>query len=233
MTLPGLGIPVGEPAINPVPRQMMTAEVRALTDADMDITISVEGGRELAERTFNSRVGVVDGISIIGTSGIVSPLSNDAFIRSIGRELQVARAMSCTAVGLASGKRGETALLEREPGLRVVHYGNFIGESLRQAHELGFSRAVVGIMIGKAVKLAEGHLDTHSHKVLMNKDFLAGVARSVGVADADAVLQPVTMARELWALLPPAFFDRLRDLCMQHCRTVFPTGTLEINILEQ
>lgn len=233
VTLPGLGIPVGEPAINPVPRQMMTAEVRALTDAPVDITISVEGGRELAERTFNSRVGVVDGISIIGTSGIVSPLSNDAFIRSIGRELQVARAMGCTAVGLASGKRGETALLEREPGLRVVHYGNFIGESLRQAHELGFSRAVVGIMIGKAVKLAEGHLDTHSHKVLMNKDFLAGVARSVGVADADAVLQPVTMARELWALLPPAFFERLHDLCMQHCRTVFPTGTLEINILEQ
>lgn len=233
VTLPGLGIPVGGPAINPVPRQMMEAEVRALTDEPLDITISVEGGRALAERTFNSRVGVVDGISIIGTSGIVSPLSNEAFIRSIGRELQVARAMGCTAVGLASGKRGETALLEREPTLRVVHYGNFVGDSLRQAHELGFTRVVLGIMIGKAVKLAEGHLDTHSHKVLMNKAFLVDVARQVGVADAETLLAPVTMARELWALLPPSFFARLHDLCMQHCRSVFPTGTLEINILEQ
>lgn len=233
VTLPGLGIAVGEPAVNPVPRQMMTAEVRALTDADVDITISVEGGRELAGRTFNSRVGVVGGISIIGTSGIVAPLSNDAFVRSIGRELEVARAMGCTAVGLASGKRGETALTEREPSLRVIHYGNFVGDSLGMAHRLGFRRVVVGIMIGKAVKLAEGHLDTHSHKVLMNKDFLARVARSVGVSDAKAVLQPVTMARELWALMPPAFFEALRHLCMQHCRTVFPTGTLEIHILEQ
>ena len=233
VTLPGLGIPVGGPAINPVPRQMMEAEVRALTDAPLDITISVEGGRELAERTFNSRVGVVDGISIIGTSGIVSPLSNEAFIRSIGRELQVARAMGCNAIGLASGKRGETALLEREPTLRVIHYGNFVGDSLRQAHELGFTRVVLGIMIGKAVKLAEGHLDTHSHKVLMNKAFLIDVAHQVGVADAEELLAPVTMARELWTLLPPAFFARLHDLCIQHCRTVFPTGTLEINILEQ
>ena len=176
---------------------------------------------------------MVDGISIIGTSGIVSPLSNEAFISSIGRELQVARAMGCTAVGLASGKRGETALLEHEPTLRVIHYGNFVGDSLRQAHELGFSRVVLGIMIGKAVKLAVGHLDTHSHKVLMNKDFLIDVAHQAGVADADVLLAPVTMARELWALLPPAFFARLHDLCMQHCRTVFPSGTLEINILEQ
>lgn len=233
VTLPGLGIAVGEPAVNPVPRQMMTAEVRALTDADLDITISVEGGRKLAERTFNSRVGVVDGISIIGTSGIVAPLSNEAFVRSIGRELEVARAMGCTAVGLASGKRGETALTEREPSLRVIHYGNFVGDSLQMAHRLGFRRVVVGIMIGKAVKLAEGHLDTHSHKVLMNKAFLARVARSVGVRDAASRLQPVTMARELWALMPPAFFEALHDLCMQHCRTVFPTGTLEIHILEQ
>ena len=136
VTLPGLGIAIGEPAINPVPRQMMTAEIRALTDAPVDVTISVEGGRELAQRTFNSRVGVVDGISIIGTSGIVSPLSNEAFISSIERELQVARAIGCTSVCLASGKRAETALLQQEPTLRVVHYGNFVGDSLRLAARL-------------------------------------------------------------------------------------------------
>ncbi|MCR4994054.1 MAG: cobalt-precorrin-5B (C(1))-methyltransferase CbiD [Bacteroidales bacterium] len=232
VTLPGLGIPVGEPAINPTPRQMMTAEVRALTDADVEITLSVEHGRQLAERTFNARVGVVDGISIIGTSGIVHPLSNEAFVESIGRELQVARAMGCDAVGLASGKRGEEALLALEPSLRVIHYGNFIGETLARAHALGFRRAVLGIMIGKAVKLAEGHLDTHSHKVLMNTRFLTDVAATVGVADAASRLHGLTMARELWSLMPPAFFDRIQTLCLHHCRTVFPTGNLEVHLIK-
>lgn len=231
MTLPGLGLPVGEPAINPVPRQMITEAVRELTDLPLDITISVEHGRELAERTFNPRVGVVDGISIIGTSGIVKPLSNDAFIESIGRELQVARAMGHEAVGLASGKRGEEALLAVEPSLRVIHYGNFIGAALAKAHALGFRRVVLGIMLGKAVKLAEGHLDTHSHKVLMNKDFLAKVAAEAGVADGVAILDGITLARELWTLMPAAFFDRLQQHCYATCRPVFPDGVLEINII--
>lgn len=232
VTLPGLGIPVGEPAINPVPRQMITEAVRSLTDQDLDITISVENGRELAERTFNPRVGVVDGISIIGTSGIVQPLSNEAFIESIGRELEVARALGCEAVGLASGKRGEEALLAVEPSLRVIHNGNFIGDSLKKASALGFRRVVLGIMIGKAVKLAEGHLDTHSHKVTMNKAFLAEVATAAGVAEATAKLESITMARELWDLMPPAFFDRIHTLCLHYCRTVFPDGTLDIQLVK-
>ena len=231
VTLPGLGIPVGEPAINPVPRQMMTEAVRALTDLALDITISVEHGRELAERTFNPRVGVVDGISIIGTSGIVKPLSNDAFIESIGRELQVARAMGCEAVGLASGKRGEEALQAKEPALRVIHYGNFIGAALEKARALGFRRVVLGIMLGKAVKLAEGHLDTHSHKVLMNKAFLAAVAAEAGVNDGAAILKDITLARELWTLMPPVFFDLLRQHCYETCRSVFPDGDLDIHII--
>lgn len=231
VTLPGLGIPVGEPAINPVPRQMMTEAVRALTDQPLDITISVEHGRELAERTFNPRVGVVGGISIIGTSGIVKPLSNDAFIESIGRELEVARAIGCEAVGLASGKKGEEALLAEEPDLRVIHYGNFIGAALAKAHALGFQRLVLGIMLGKAVKLAEGHLDTHSHKVLMNKAFLAEVASEAGVNDATAILDGITLARELWTLMPPTFFDKLRQLCYESCRSVFPDGDLAIKII--
>ena len=230
VTLPGLGIPVGEPAINPVPRQMIESEVRALTDAAVDITISVEGGRELAKRTFNERVGVVDGISIIGTSGIVHPLSNEAFIQSISREMEVARAMGFKTIGLASGKQGEEALVAREPELRVIHYGNFIGAALQCAYELGFNRVVLGIMIGKAVKLAEGHMDTHSHKVLMNKTFLAEVAAQAGVKDAAKILDGVSMARELWALMPPAFFKRLQDLCYEHCRKVFPKGELEITL---
>lgn len=231
VTLPGLGIPVGEPAINPTPRKMMTDTVRSFTDQDIDITISVADGEALAERTFNHKVGVVGGISIIGTSGIVSPLSNEAFIESIGRELEVARAIGCDAIGLASGKRGEEALLQMEPSLRVLHYGNFIGESLKRAHKLGFHRAVIGIMLGKAVKLAEGHLDTHSHKVAMNKEFLCEVAQSAGVDNAKTILDSITMARELWNLMPQAFFDRIHELCLQHCRSVFPNNDLQIHLI--
>jgi len=232
VTLPGLGVAVGEPAVNPVPRQTIAAELRNLTDSGVAVTISVQGGRQLAERTFNSRVGVVGGISIIGTSGIVSPLSNEAFVESIGRELVVARAIGCKEIGLASGKRGEEALIRQEPLLRVIHYGNFVGESLQKAHQLGFRRVVIGIMIGKAVKLAEGNLDTHSHKVVMNRDFVGRVAESAGVENARQVVDGINMARELWEVMPPAFFEEIRRLCHSHCRKVFPSGELVIRIFE-
>jgi len=231
VTLPGLGIPVGGPAINSTPREMMMREVRALTPRDVDITISVEGGAQLAKQTFNPRVGVVDGISIIGTSGIVSPLSNEAFIQSIGRELQVARAIGCSEIGIASGRKGEEALQRREPQLRVIHYGNFIGDTLQQAHRLGFRRVVLGIMLGKAVKLAEGHLDTHSHRSVMNLDFLYRVARECCPGTDAEPIRHITMARQLWALMPPAFFRQIERLCLQHCRTVFPIGELEILLI--
>ena len=86
-------------------------------------------------------------------------------------------------------------------------------------------------MLGKAVKLAEGHLDTHSHKVLMNKAFLAAVAAEAGVSDGAAILTDITLARELWTLMPPAFFDLLRQHCYETCRTVFPDGDLDIHII--
>ena len=228
VTLPGLGIPVGEPAINATPRRMIEYEVRAITHDDVDITLSVEGGEELARRTFNSRVGVVDGISIIGTSGIVHPLSHEAFVESIGRELEVAVAMGQTAIGLATGKAGEDTLYRYEEGLRVVLCGNLIGEALARAHALGFGRVVLAIGIGKAVKLAEGHLDTHSHKVVMNKEFISQVARETAGDEAAEAVAHITLARELWDVMPESFFARIQMLCLAHCRTVFPTRKLEI-----
>ena len=228
VTLPGLGIPVGEPAINATPRRMIEHEVRAITHDDVDITLSVEGGEELARRTFNPRVGVVDGISIIGTSGIVHPLSHEAFVESIGRELEVAKALGQTAIGLATGKAGEDTLCRYEEGLRVVLCGNLIGEALARAHALGFGRVILAIGIGKAVKLAEGHLDTHSHKVVMNKDFISHVARETAGDEAAETVAHITLARELWDVMPEAFFERIRQLCLAGCRTAFGAGELEM-----
>ena len=226
VTLPGLGIPVGGPAINVTPRRMMEKVIKTVTNQPVDITISVENGEEIARKTFNPKVGVINGISIIGTSGIVSPLSNEAFIESIGRELEVAKAIGCKAIGIASGKKGETYLKNEYPGLRVIHYGNFVGETLKKVKALGFEKVVVGIMIGKAVKLAEGNLDTHSHKVVMNKEFL----KSIADVNAHAI-DSVSMARELWDVMPQSFFDRVKDLCYKHCRSVYADGDLEIKLI--
>lgn len=225
VTLPGLGLPVGEPAINPTPRRMIENEVAGLTDACVDVTISIENGRELAQKTFNSRVGVVDGLSIIGTSGIVKPLSNEAFVESIRREMQVAKAVGCREIGLVSGMKGER-MLTKEKQMRCIHYGNFIGEALKATHSVGISNVTLAIMIGKAVKLAEGHLDTHSHKVQMNKTFLSSLA-----PEYSDKIESITMARELWTFMPDSFFEKIKELCMTNCRKVFPDGEIKILLL--
>ncbi len=233
VTLPGLGIPVGGPAVNPTPRKMIENELRAIVESTPSlldrtggeaflVTISVENGAEIALKTFNHKVGVVGGISIIGTSGIVSPLSNEAFVQSIRRELDVAWAIGCRTIGLVAGMKSEKAL----EGIRCVHYGNFVGEALKAAREIGFEDVHIAIMIGKAVKLAEGHLDTHSHKVLMNQEFIRKVAEGLGLE-----YKEVDMARDLWNTMPPAFFEEIRRLCYKTCRTVYKEGKLTINLV--
>ena len=230
VTLPGLGLPIGGPAINRVPRQMMERNLSALYDGGLDVTISVPGGRELAQRTFNPKLGIVDGISIIGTSGIVRPFSNEAFVEAIRREIEVAMAIGARQLVINSGAKSEAFLKARYPDLppqAFVHYGNFIGETLKIAAELQVPQVVMGIMLGKAVKLAEGHLDTHSKSVLMNKTFLQEVAAAAGCSPAAAqAIDRLTLARELWHGLPPEdarrFLSAILARCRNLCFTVYP-----------
>lgn len=230
VTLPGLGLPIGGPAINRVPRQMMEQNLSALYDGGLDVTISVPGGRELAQRTFNPKLGVVDGISIIGTSGIVRPFSNEAFVEAIRREVEVAVAVGSPMLVINSGAKSETFLKARFPELppqAFVHYGNFIGETLKIAADLRLPKVVMGIMLGKAVKLAEGHLDTHSRSVVMNKVFLKEVATEAGCSLAAAeAIERLTLARELWKGLGDAdarrFFSAILDRCYAACAPVYP-----------
>ena len=240
VTLPGLGLPVGGPAINRVPRQMMERELTALCDSGLDVTISVPGGRELAGRTFNPKLGVVDGISIIGTSGIVRPFSNEAFVDAIRKEIEVAKAVGVRHLVINSGAKSEAFLKKRFPDLppqAFVHYGNFIGETLRIAVALGVPQVTMGIMLGKAVKLAEGHLDTHSKSVVMNKVFLREVAAGAGCSPAAAAaIDRLTLARELWHGLSGddavRFFSALLDRCAAACATVCPRpGQTNLTIL--
>lgn len=242
VTLPGLGIEIGEPAINPTPRRMIEKELRQLADYGFNVKISVENGREIAKRTFNEKVGVIDGISIIGTSGIVSPFSNEAFIESIRRELKVAKAVGCSEIVMVSGMKSERILREQYANANAskeerqqsasrryyIHYGNFIGETLKAAQDYAFTKVTLGIMIGKAVKLAEGHLDTHSHKVQMNKSFLKDIA-----PEYEDSINKITMARELWDIMPAAFFETLERMCYQHCSNVYTRGQLDVRIIKE
>lgn len=252
VTLPGLDSAIGEPSINKTPRMMMKREVYKVfrhhqdklpgmsLKTGVDITISVPNGEELALKTFNPKLGIVGGISIIGTSGIVKPFSSEAFVASIRREVLVAKALGCERIVINSGAKSERFIKGLYPDLpsqAFIHYGNFIGETIKIAADLDFKYVTMGIMIGKAVKLAEGSLDTHSKKVVMNKEFLSEMAKQAGCSEdiADAI-QDITMARQLWDIIPKqgnSFFSLLKDKCQHVCSPLLPNGELTIFLIDE
>ena len=231
-TLPGFDFPPGEPAINKVPREMMRKNI----SENVRITIFVPNGEEIARRTFNPRLGIEGGISIIGVSGIVKPFSEEAFIDSIRKCMTVAKASGSERVVINSGGKSERfvkALYPDLPQQAFVEYGNYIGETLKMAHELGFTSVTLGVMLGKAVKLAEGHLDTHSRKAVMNKAFVGQMLSEAGcVID----LSHITLARELWEKLPAdklgAFAATIIRHCSTYCNPLLPNGTLTILLID-
>lgn len=244
VTLPGLGLKVGGPAINATPRKMIRQELIPLLpspDSVAIVTVSVPGGEELAKRTFNPKLGIIGGISIIGTSGIVRPFSSDAFIASIRKEASVAKAIGCETLVINSGAKSERylrSLYASLPPQSFVHYGNFIGETLKIAADLGFKQVILGIMIGKAVKLAEGFLDTHSKKVVMNKGFLQDVAKETKCEEATVdAINRITLARELWELLAEKeqnrFFPLLLQKCKSYCAPILPDGELTLLLISE
>lgn len=249
VTLSGLGLEIGSPAINDTPRRMIEDNVRLCLEMahipkqpnPIAITISVPRGEEIARRTFNPRLGIEGGISIIGTSGIVKPFSSEAFIDSIRKSMEVGRATGSSRIVINSGAKSEKYVRGYYPQLPAqafIHYGNFIGETLKIAADLEIHQVTLGIMMGKAVKLAEGNLDTHSKQVTMNKDFLRQVASAAGCGEyAQSVIERITLARELWTLLSAddlqAFCTRLLQLCHQHCDPLLPEGELTILLISE
>ena len=230
VTLSGLGLDIGEPAINPAPRENIRKELSLLYNGGLDVTISIENGKDLAEKTFNPRVGVVGGLSIIGTTGIIRPFSHEAFIDCIRRELDVAIAMQCETIAVNSGGKSERfmkSLYPKLPPHAFIHYGNAIGEILEIGREKNVPEMVIGIMLGKAVKLAEGNMDTHSHKVTANKEYLKKLAKEAECSDyALVAIENFNLARELPSLLNESdssrFFQKLLSQCHKHCVEIFP-----------
>jgi cobalt-precorrin-5B (C1)-methyltransferase len=215
---------------------MIVNELSLLYGGGLDVTISVPEGEALALKTFNPKLGIIGGISIIGTSGIVKPFSSEAFVDAIRKEVEVAYAVNTERLVINSGAKSEKYVRSLYPNLppqAFVHYGNFIGETLKIAAETGFQKVSMGIMIGKAVKLAEGHLDTHSKKVVMNKDFLKEIAVQCGCSNETlSLIEQMTLARELWGIPnrhdKEALLGKLVQLCLMHCTPLFPKGELTL-----
>ena len=253
-TLPGFDYPPGEAAINKGPRRMIEANLSPLIThhSSLRVTISVPGGEEIARKTFNPRLGIEGGISIIGVSGIVKPFSEEAFINSIRKCMEVAKAAFSSQseaaepsahyaphVVINSGAKSERFVRARYPDLPAqafVEYGNYIGETLKIAHELEIPNITLGVMLGKAVKLAAGHLDTHSKKSVMDKVFIAQMLHEAGLSDLTSHLSSITLARELWDLLPvqqkEAFARVVIGHCEEHCRRLVPNASLTILLID-
>jgi cobalt-precorrin-5B (C1)-methyltransferase len=194
VTKPGLPIAVGEPAINPVPRAMMEAVVAELANKGFggaEIEISVPGGEALALKTWNGRLGIVGGISILGTTGIVNPYSCAAWIASIHRGIDVARACGFQHVGACTGSTSETAVQTHYglPNEAMLDMGDFAGGVLKYLRLHPVPRVTIGGGFGKMVKLAQGAMDLHSGRSQVDFEWLA---QRVSLPDRERALQANT-----------------------------------------
>jgi cobalt-precorrin-5B (C1)-methyltransferase len=212
VTLPGLPIPPGEPAINPVPRRMIAeslAEAATLFGggADWLVEVSIPGGEALAERTLNGRLGIRGGLSVLGTTGIVIPFSCAAWIDSIRRGIDVARAMGLTHVAAATGRTSELAVqqLYDLPDLALLDMGDFVGGTLKYLRRHPVARVTLAGGLAKMTKLAQGRLDLHSKRGGVDGAALGALAARLG---ADPALAQHIAAANTTALA----FDLAGDL---------------------
>lgn len=206
VTKPGLPIDVGEPAINPVPRQMMRDVVveqaaRFGRAGDVEITISVPGGAAIAAKTWNPRLGIFGGLSILGTTGVVRPFSCAAWIASIHRGVDVARATGQAHVAGCTGATSERVVqgLYDLPDHAMLDMGDFAGGLLKYLRRHPVDRLTIGGGIGKLTKLAQGAVDLHSGRSQVDFEQLADWMGQPELAGCNTALEAVTRAPELAA----------------------------------
>lgn len=222
VTMPGLPIPPGAPAINPVPRQMMGQVVDEMAEfygqrPDVEIEVSVPGGRALALKTWNPRLGIEGGLSILGTTGIVRPFSCAAWIASIHRGIDVARANGMTHVAGCTGATSE-ASVQALYGLRdtaMLDMGDFAGGLLKYLRKHPVPRLTIGGGIGKLVKLSQGALDLHSGRSQVDFARLADLMDAPELAGMNTALHCL---QHLGAPLAEAVASGAKDVIEQQLR---------------
>lgn len=201
VTRPGLPIAVGEPAINPVPRKMMSDVVQELAvkynqAPNIEITISIPGGLEIAHKTWNPRLGIVGGLSILGTTGIVRPFSCSAWIASIHRGIDVARAGGLRHVAACTGATSERAVqaLLALPDHAMLDMGDFAGGVLKYLARHPVDRLTIGGGIGKLAKLGQGAMDLHSRRGQVDFAALADLVDDPRIRRAETALHALQIA---------------------------------------
>ena len=242
VTRPGLPLPEGEPAINPVPRRMIAdaiGEVAALTGApgDVEVEISIPGGEALAARTVNARLGIIGGLSVLGTTGIVIPYSCSAWIHSIHRGIDVARAGGIEHVAGSTGTTSEAAV-QKLYGLAetaLIDMGDFVGGMLKYLRRHPIRRVTIAGGLGKMTKLAQGMLDLHSKRGEVDLAFLAGLADTAGatpelsqrIIGSNTALEAFTEAKAAGIALG----DRVAELALRTAAQVVAKSPIELEAI--
>ena len=241
VTRPGLGLPVGGPAINDVPRRMISYSVREVLDPDeigVRVVISVPGGEKMAEKTTNARLGIVGGISILGTTGIVRPFSTAAWAASVVQAVNVMGAQGHKTFVLSTGGLTEKAAMRLLPDLEELNFvevGDFTGQAIKRAVENGLERCFFVGMVGKISKLAAGVMMTHWTRSKVDNDLLAEVTAKAGGSPAlIGEVENANTARHAYELWRSASLEKAADLlCQQAAENLvtYAEGKLEVHVI--
>ncbi len=231
VTKAGLPVPPGEPAINPVPRQMI-ADALAEFGAGFEVEISIPGGAALAAKTWNPRLGIEGGLSILGTTGIVRPYSCAAWIASIHRGIDVARADGLAHVAGSTGATSERVAQARFglPDHAMLDMGDFAGGMLKYLKRHPVERVTIAGGFGKLTKLAQGALDLHSGRSQVDFGVLAGMAE--GLADCEAVAQANT-AKEALEIAGPELAARVAEQARATALKALGDGELDVLVVDR
>ncbi len=244
ITLPGLPLPPGEPAINPMPRAMIIDNLRrvaglddAQPDPDVVVEVGIDDGAELARRTLNPRLGIIGGLSVLGTTGVVVPYSCSAWIDAIRRGVDVARALGHEHVAGCTGSTSERVAQELFglPESALLDMGDFVGAVLTYLSRHSVPRLTLCGGVGKFAKLADGHLDLHSARSRVDHEFLARLARVAGADDelASRVAQATTAlgAVELCAASGIGLGDAIAAAAREQAVRVLANPAVQVDVV--
>ena len=236
VTEPGLKIPVGGAAINPVPRKMIEEAVRSVyPESGAIVTISIPGGRETARNTFNPRLGIKGGLSILGTSGVVRPMSEEALKDSLYEELKMRVAQGKKSLVFTFGNQGEASMRALFPDSCIVQVSNEIGYMLDSARELGVKKLIIGGHPGKLTKIAAGIMQTHSHTADGRREAiitqLALMGADIGlIRDVYASVTTDAAEAHIKSAKMDAVWDQIAAAAFRYC-TARVNGDIEISIV--
>ncbi len=229
ITKPGLELPPGEPAINPVPRKMIAQALTEVLGDDLggrvaEVEVAIPNGEELAKKTINARLGILGGLSILGVSGIVKPYSTAAFRASVRQGVAVAKARGVQEVFFTTGDRSEKfamQLFPNHPEEAFIQMGDFVGFALSCGRAVGMKKITLCGMVGKTAKLAQGRLQTHAAGAEVDTKFLGVVAAECGAEpDIVATIQGANTARHVGEIIDKTGVQGFYDNLAFHAATV-------------